>query len=94
MDGQPDAGIDPEVLEGFRNAVKMTPAKALEILAEHQLWRRAREQYAEPGAKSPHDELVVGIALDTALDLLRREVQGRRGRRSRKSRKSRRKDKS
>lgn len=79
MDGQPDAGIDPEVLEGFRNAVKMTPAKALEILAEHQLWRRARGRYAEPGAKSPHDELVVGIALDTALDLLRREVQSKRG---------------
>lgn len=91
MDGQPDAGIDPEVLEGFRNAVKMTPAKALEILAEHQLWRRGRGKYAEPGTKSPHDELVVGIALDTAMDLLRREVQSRRGGRGKRRR---RKDKS
>jgi len=86
MDGQPDAGIDPEVLEGFRKAVKMTPAKCLEILAEHQLWRRARGKYAEPGAKSPHDELVVGIALDTAIDLLRREVQNKKGNRGKRRR--------
>ena len=91
MDGQPDAGIDPEVLEGFRNAVKMAPAKALEVLVEHQLWRRALGKYADAGAKSPHDALVVGIALDTAIDLLRREVQGGK---CRKGRRGRRKDKS
>lgn len=91
MDGQPDAGIDPEVLEGFRKAVKMTPAKCLEVLAEHQLWRRGRGKYAEPGAKSPHDALVVGIALDTAIDLLRREVQNKKGNRDKRRR---RKDKS
>jgi len=48
----------------------MTPAKALEILTEHNKWRRGEGKYSEMGCGFPHTAKNIGEAIDLAVLIL------------------------
>lgn len=59
----------------------MTPKEAYEVLREFQMWRRGKGKYkwipTVPSASAtfPYHPKVVGIALDVAIDTLKKEVE-------------------
>ena len=55
----------------------MTHKEAYEVLCEFQMWRRAEGKYkwSEIPKALPYSAKTVGIALDVAIETLKREVE-------------------
>ena len=56
----------------------MTPKEAYEVLREFQMWRRAEGKYRIQWNKPlpfPYSHQEVGIALDVAIETLKKEVE-------------------
>lgn len=55
----------------------MTPKEAYEVLREFQMWRRAEGKYkwSEIPEALPYSAKEVGVALDVAIEMLKKEVE-------------------
>lgn len=53
----------------------MTPKEAYEALRELQMWRRAEGVYESVYNEFPYTPKEVGIALDVAIETLKKEVE-------------------
>lgn len=53
----------------------MTPKEAYEVLHEFQMWRRDEGKYSEIPKALPYSAKTVGIALDVAIETLKKEVE-------------------
>lgn len=46
----------------------MTSEKAIEILREHNRWRRGEGEYDQPGTTLPYTPKEIGIAIDVVIE--------------------------
>lgn len=53
----------------------MNTQEAIEILEQHQLWRRGLPPYERGGEGMPHTPAQLGLAIDAAIEHMKRETK-------------------